>query len=53
MEIETVQSSLSPLTRLAVVGVLVAGAVIVLRSSDSEHRADMIRAMVEPIHPGR
>ncbi|MET7403435.1 hypothetical protein ABZS66_59180 [Dactylosporangium sp. NPDC005572] len=53
MEIENVQSGLSPLARLAVVGVVVAGAVIVLLSSESEHRADMIRAMVEPIHPGR
>ncbi|WP_444951044.1 hypothetical protein [Micromonospora ureilytica] len=53
MEIETFQSSLSPRTRIAVAGVLVAGAVIVLLSSNSEHRADMIKAMVEPIHTGR
>ena len=50
-------NNLPPRTALVIVGVPVAGAVtglaifaVVLLASESEHRADMIRAAGEPFH---
>ncbi len=45
VEIQSTQSSPSPLITLAIVSVVVAGAVIVLQGSESKDRAEMIRAM--------
>ena len=44
MELETAQSDLPPMARVAIVGVVVAGAVVVLLNSRSEDRVEMIKA---------